>query len=103
MAGAAWLVTQKGLTGYQKFPFHGIPTIIWAYFEVKLGWCSNLVICLIKDPVCDRQQPKAEMTRAGGMPGSKLFLSMDIFHIPTMSFKAGICQNKQFKGPLTLF
>ena len=48
MAGAAWLVTQKGLIGFQKFLFHGVPTIYWEYFEVKLGWCSDLIICFEK-------------------------------------------------------
>ena len=52
MAGTAWQVTQKGLIGFQKNLFHGIPTNNWVYFEVKLGWCSDLIICLIKYQVC---------------------------------------------------
>ena len=31
MAGAAWQVTQKGLIGFQKNFFHGVPNINWEY------------------------------------------------------------------------
>ena len=55
MAGAAQQVIQKGLIGFQKFLFYGVPTINQDNFEVKLGWCSDLIICLIKYQVCIRQ------------------------------------------------
>ena len=51
MAGAAQQVTQKGLIGFQKFLFHVVPNNSWEYFEIKLGWCSDLIICLVKHQV----------------------------------------------------
>ena len=42
MASTAWLVNQKGLIGFQKILFHEVPTVNFEYFEVKLGWCSDL-------------------------------------------------------------
>ena len=59
MAGAAWLVTQKGLIGFQKILFHWVSTNNWVHFEVKLGWCSDLIICSIKYQVCSQKGSKS--------------------------------------------
>ena len=61
MAGAAQQVTQKGLIGFQKFLFYGVPTINQDNFKVKLGWCSDLIICLIKYQVCKNENPPASI------------------------------------------
>ena len=52
LAGAAQLVTQKGLVRFSKFLFHRVPTINYEWFEVKLGWCSDLSIDLKRYQVC---------------------------------------------------